>query len=142
MYISAQAWLMEHQSLNVPVAMTETLMEFELAELIPLETLQWYRPAWELKIAFFLREVYGVFRKIVFFPNPRQPIPSLPTYSLQKIFCKSSHHNACVQSMLLTAAILCREIVILYRVFIKYCVFPKMLEYCALWPFFVFPWFS
>ena len=54
---------MEHQSLNVPVAMTETLMEFELAELIPLETLQWYRPAWELKIAFFLREVWGVQEK-------------------------------------------------------------------------------
>ena len=27
-----------------------------------------------------------------------------------------------------------------YRVFIKYCVFPKILEYFGLWPFSVFPW--
>ena len=27
----------------------------------------------------------------------------------------------------------------MYRVFIKYCVFPKILEYSGLWPFSVFP---
>ena len=26
-----------------------------------------------------------------------------------------------------------------YRVFIKYCVFPKILKYSGLWPFSVFP---
>ena len=26
-----------------------------------------------------------------------------------------------------------------YRVFIKYCVFPKILKYAELWPFSVFP---